>query len=147
MYKMDTRNPLSQISYALALTYTSKIDEACSFFDQMIQDDPEGYLSTLASFYSYALKNDVEQAKNSVSDEFLATSETDEYYSLKLAEGFALIEEKQEALKWLENSVNGGLVCYPFLNEYDPFLENIRGEPRFKKLMERVKHEWENFEV
>jgi hypothetical protein len=26
-------------------------------------------------------------------------------------------------------------------------LENVRGEPRFKKLMERVKHEWENFEV
>ncbi len=26
-------------------------------------------------------------------------------------------------------------------------LENIRGEERFKKLMERVKHEWENFEV
>ncbi len=25
--------------------------------------------------------------------------------------------------------------------------ENIRGEPRFKKLMERVKHEWENFEA
>ena len=33
------------------------------------------------------------------------------------------------------------------LAEKDPFLENIRGEPRFKKLMERVKHEWENFEV
>jgi len=29
----------------------------------------------------------------------------------------------------------------------DFFIENIRGEPRFKKLMERVKHEWENFEV
>ena len=26
-------------------------------------------------------------------------------------------------------------------------IENIRGEPRFKKLMERVKREWENFEV
>jgi hypothetical protein len=26
-------------------------------------------------------------------------------------------------------------------------LANIRGEPRFKKLMERVKYEWEHFEV
>jgi hypothetical protein len=32
------------------------------------------------------------------------------------------------------------------LNEYDPLLENIRGEERFKKLMKRIKHEWENFE-
>jgi hypothetical protein len=27
------------------------------------------------------------------------------------------------------------------------FLANIRGEERFKKLMERVKYEWEHFEV
>ena len=43
--------------------------------------------------------------------------------------------------------VRWGFINYPFLNEYDPFLENIRREERFKKLMKRVKHEWENFEV
>jgi len=31
--------------------------------------------------------------------------------------------------------------------EHDPFLVNIRGEEHFKKLMERVKHEWEHFEA
>ena len=29
----------------------------------------------------------------------------------------------------------------------DPFLASIRNEPRFRKLMERVKYEWEHFEV
>jgi len=29
----------------------------------------------------------------------------------------------------------------------DLHLENIRSEERFKKLMERVKYEWEHFEV
>jgi hypothetical protein len=28
-----------------------------------------------------------------------------------------------------------------------PFLVNIRGEERFKKLMQRVKYEWEHFEA
>jgi len=28
-----------------------------------------------------------------------------------------------------------------------PFLVNIRGKERFKKLMERVKYEWEHFEA
>jgi non-specific serine/threonine protein kinase len=147
MYKMDKRNPLSQFSYAVALAYLYKNDEAYSIFDQMIQDDPESFYASLASFYSFALKSDMERVRSSVSDELKATGETDEYYSLRLAEGFALIDDRQEAIKWLENSVNRGLINYPFLNEYDPFLENIRGEPRFKKLMERVKHEWENFEV
>lgn len=49
--------------------------------------------------------------------------------------------------EWLENAINRGRIDYYFLYEKDPFLENIRSEPRFKKLMERVKHEWENFEV
>jgi hypothetical protein len=36
---------------------------------------------------------------------------------------------------------------FPFLSKHNPLLANIRGEPRFKALMERVKREWENFEV
>jgi hypothetical protein len=55
--------------------------------------------------------------------------------------------EMDKALYWLENTVNCGFINYPFMAEIDPFLENIRGEERFKKLLERVKYEWENFEV
>jgi len=33
------------------------------------------------------------------------------------------------------------------LSQLDPYLANIRGEPRSKKLMERVKKEWEEFET
>jgi hypothetical protein len=41
----------------------------------------------------------------------------------------------------------GVLVTEQLLAELDPFLANIRGEERFKKLMERVKYEWEHFMV
>ncbi len=64
-----------------------------------------------------------------------------------MAECYALLDEKEEALEWLELAVNKGWLNYPFLNEIDPFLQNIRGEERFKKLMETVKYKWENFEV
>jgi hypothetical protein len=36
--------------------------------------------------------------------------------------------------------------CLRF-NKFGRLLENLRSEPRFKKLMERVKYEWEHFEV
>ena len=71
----------------------------------------------------------------------------DEVFSLILAEGYSLIGEKEKALEWLENAVERGFINYHFLNQYDPFLENIRSEARFKELMKRVKYEWENFEV
>jgi hypothetical protein len=57
------------------------------------------------------------------------------------------VNEKEKAYDWLEIGTRLGGMNYPFLNEYDPFLENVRGEPKFKKLLEKVKHEWENFEV
>ncbi|MFC2142164.1 hypothetical protein ACFLR7_04445 [Acidobacteriota bacterium] len=50
-------------------------------------------------------------------------------------------------MDWIEHAVDIGMINLPFMTKYDPLLENIRGERRFKKLMERVKHEWESFEV
>jgi hypothetical protein len=69
------------------------------------------------------------------------------YLAQLMAECDALIGEKDEAITSLECAVNLGAVNYPLYSEIDPLLENIRGEKRFKKLMQRVKQEWENFEV
>ena len=60
---------------------------------------------------------------------------------------YAMLDEKEKTLNWSENAVNLGFINYPYMSQHDPFLENIRGEERFKKLMERVNYEWENFEV
>ena len=60
---------------------------------------------------------------------------------------FALLDERRRAPDWLENTVDRGFINYPFLAEKDPFLANLRGEEQFNKLMERVKKEWEEFEV
>ena len=71
----------------------------------------------------------------------------DEVISIFLAECYALINEKEEAINLIEHGVRWGFINYPLLSEHDPFLENIRHEDRFKKLMEKVKAEWENFEI
>ena len=68
-------------------------------------------------------------------------------YSFYLADFYAMLDEREQALDWLENAVNRGFINYPYLSEYDPFLAKLRGDPRFQKLMVRVKGEWERFEV
>lgn len=55
--------------------------------------------------------------------------------------------EKTAALERLDHAGSRGFLSYPVLSEYAPFFGNIRGERRFKQLMERVKHEWQRFEV
>jgi disulfide oxidoreductase YuzD len=58
----------------------------------------------------------------------------------------SFLGQPNDALDWLENAISRGFTNYPFM-ELDPFLNNIRGEERFAKLMERVKYEWEHFDV
>jgi TolB-like protein len=77
--------------------------------------------------------------------EFLLWARNDFYYSFQIAETLAVMGEKEQALDWLENSVERGNFNYPFLNEYDPFLENLREDARFRKIIKRIKTEWENF--
>jgi tetratricopeptide (TPR) repeat protein len=147
MYKMESQSQFSGLFYAITLAYLNEMPKAFSIFKIITQDDPKDFFALMASFYTFALKKDEQKMRDSIGEKILEYCESDEVYSLWLAEGFSLIDDKKEAMRWLENSVDKGLICYPFLNEYDPFLESIRGEPRFKKLMERVKNEWENFEA
>ena len=79
--------------------------------------------------------------------ELIAQIQRDLQHSYHIGTFYSYLDEKESALNWLENSVERGFINYPLINNQDPFLENIRSEPRFKKLMERVKYEWKNFEI
>ena len=59
----------------------------------------------------------------------------------------ALVNRVDDSIKWMERASERGWINYPLFNRDDPFLGNIREEPRFGAMMEKMKHEWETFEV
>jgi hypothetical protein len=69
----------------------------------------------------------------------------DDIFSWWTADCFALVDEREAALDFVERAVQFGIINYPFLARHEPFLANIRGEPRFAQLMERVRGEWETW--
>jgi serine/threonine protein kinase/tetratricopeptide (TPR) repeat protein len=146
-YLMDQKSPLCGFGYAWALISAQKQNEAFKVIDLMSKDLPHELFTDLGLFYKYALQKDKEKAFQTVTDNLKSYAKRDEIIPIFLAECYALLNEKEEAISWIEHGIRWGFINYPFLNEIDPFLKNIRAEPRFKKLMERVKHEWENFEV
>ncbi|MBW1764787.1 MAG: hypothetical protein JRJ23_08625 [Deltaproteobacteria bacterium] len=147
LYKLYPEQPWSQFYYALILAYHNETDEAISIIDQRSKANPGNVMAKLGQILKYALAGNKERVFQEITPDFKKTVQRNPFNSHPLASFFALIDEKEEALNWLENAVNRGFINYPFLNEYDPFLKNIRGEKRFIKLMERVKHEWDFFEV
>ena len=121
--------------------------EAFRIIEQLISNNPKQIMSSLGQFMKYSWMKEKHKALNTVSEVLEKAVWWDDAWSLIMAEGYAVLEESDKAFHFLDRAIKYGITNIPFLSEYDPFLENIRGEERFKKLMERVKVEWENFEV
>jgi serine/threonine protein kinase len=49
------------------------------------------------------------------------------------------------ALDWLEHWIDRGSINYPKLTNGDPLLANLRGKPRFQRLLDRIRPTWESF--
>ena len=147
MYKMEPENVFYAVVYANFLSRIPRVQDAYRIIDMLVKAAPQTYFAQLGLFRKFALQGKQKEALKTVTPELKNWVRWDEQFSWEMAASYALIGQKQEALDWLENAVNRGFINYPFLNEYDPLLENIRDDDRFMKLMKRVKKEWENFEV
>ena len=59
-----------------------------------------------------------------------------------IAAAYAILQMPDEAIKWLEFTVNDGFPCYPMFDS-DPFLENLRKDGRYIKFMAQQREAWE----
>ena len=129
------------------LAYCNHFKEASVLVRENARLDLDDMFTKLSLLVKYAIEGDRKSIEGIITDDFKKTAERDPQNSYFISGYYALLGMKEEAFEWLENAVDRGFINYPFISKYDPFLKNIRSEPRFKKLMERVKHEWETFEV
>ncbi len=141
-YEAEPGNPAWRLMYFYGLAMAGKEEEAFALLDAPVSEIPNDFFSQVSYFFKYALQNEKTEALRLATEAFKATGSKDSQYSRFLAEGFALLNEKEEALYWLENAVKLGFTNYPFFAKHDPFLENLRGDVRYEKLMARVKTEW-----
>ena len=139
--------PYVNLMHTLALAYNKRNEEAFHLIEDMEKKDPDNAIVKIGCLFKYSLKGDRDGIFKTLTPDLKRTCLRDPTFCHHLAGIFSLLNEKDEAIKWIENALNAGFLNYPLLSELDPFLDNIRGEERFKKLMERVKYEWENFEV
>ena len=146
-YSLYSEASMWQLWKALALLYNGKTAETVDFISSAVKEPGEDSLSGFLIFLKYALKGETDKMKLALTDELTKLLRADCQYSWHMASIYSYINDRDKSLEWLENAVNRGFINYRMLNDYDPLLENVRGEERFKKLMERTRFAWENFEV
>lgn len=145
--QLQPEHPYTEFMLATTLSYLKRYEEAITLINKSAGTSPDNGFTKLGILLKFALQGKKSEMLHSISQEFEIWAKRDPWGSWWMAERYSLLDMKEKALDWLENSVDRGYINYPHLNEHFPLLENIRGEERFKKLMKRVKHEWENFEV
>ena len=136
-----------KFAVAISQAWQGRYDEVFRLADESISRWPEDNVALWTLAFKYALQGEKKKALDTFTEkarEFFWNDPEVPWFGASL---FALVDEKEEALRWLEHSVDRGWINYPVFAERNPFFANIRGEDRFKKLMERVKYEWEHFEA
>jgi serine/threonine protein kinase/tetratricopeptide (TPR) repeat protein len=146
-YEMAPQAPMLRFWYALSLAYAKRFRESLAILD--IASDPsspERAFAPLIEIMKATLRGEGDKIPSLLTLDVQETFRRDPQLSYHLASFYSFLNQSAPTLDWLENAINRGICPYPLL-QVDPFLANIRGDERFKKLMERVKHNWEHFEV
>ena len=129
------------------LAANDRTKEAIEIIDRISGNGHHDLVALLCTFWRFALQGEKDKALQALTKPEREILWNDPEGPWLMADYFALLNEKTEALSWLERAVARGWANYPLFSKIDPFLANLRSEERFQKLMERVKREWENFEI
>jgi tetratricopeptide (TPR) repeat protein len=146
-YNLNPESEMNKFWKALILFYNNRAGEAYKFINKYTNEPARDSWTHLSILLKYVIKGKRDKLLLTMSHDFVRIHQLDPQSSYLVSALYSFLGEKEESLKWLEISVGGGFINYPFINEFDPLLENIRGDERFRKLMQRVKQNWESYEV
>jgi serine/threonine protein kinase len=135
--------PRAYGAYTLALI--GRRDEAIGLFGEVAAALGHSPYGSLSAFYARALQGDAAGARH-VTPLLEQSARWVEYMALFLAECYALIGRRDDALRWLQRAMQQGFINHPFLAR-DPFLESLRGDAEYEALMQQVQRRWQAFDA
>ena len=132
---------------AWALFNLGRIEEASAKLDQLIRDFPDkgGTFAGMKALIA-AQRGDNEEAEKFIQAAIEKAKGYGHFHhtAYTIACAYSLMNRPAEATEWLRQAAETGYPCYPaFLIERS--LDNIRTDPRFEDLMERIRPQWEHF--
>ncbi len=135
--KAEPNHPLIKIFRSAALHYGGKTDEAINLIEAVLNEHPdmEGFNMLYAIYLASKGKNS--EAHALLTERMFELAKADHDISYWMASVYALLDEKDNAFKWLERSIQLGNENGKWF-ERDHSLASIRDDERFPKLMDTL---------
>jgi tetratricopeptide (TPR) repeat protein len=133
---------------ALALAHTGRLDEARDIFASVAATDAVP-VADLSALYCRAADGD----RNAVATQMyesavmVEVAKTDETFPIFIANCLAMVGDEDGALEWLGRAIDWGFYNYRYLEEYNPFLEPLHGNPRFTQLIDMARQKQQAFDA
>jgi TolB-like protein len=147
MYERELEHLGGLVSYAILLAYRGDFPSALAVLKDATEAESSNALQKLARILKHALEGDKQGVDGEITPDLEKTAMRDPWWCHWIAAPYAQLGAISEAIRWAEQAVSVGLINYPMLSEHDPFLNKIRGEPRYEALLEKARHQWEGFEA
>jgi serine/threonine protein kinase/tetratricopeptide (TPR) repeat protein len=144
---IDPTNPSHRMVHALMLAANGHREAAATLLDGVSHDASDMTWTRMAPAMAHALRGERDAVLRVMTPALRAAAWRDDIFSWWAADCLALVGEREAALEFVERVVSFGWINYPFLAQHEAFLAGARGEPRFARLLERVRRSWESFEA
>jgi serine/threonine protein kinase/Flp pilus assembly protein TadD len=147
MFDLDPVTPVWRANYVMALSYAGQLDEAEALTESVAAQPDSDVGTWWMGLWRAAWRGDRAEVLRLADGPYQQAAAWDAEIPWVLASAHAAIGATDEALHWLDRAIDQGMINYPFLSEHDRYLDNVRGEVRFRQAMERARREWDRFEV
>jgi tetratricopeptide (TPR) repeat protein len=104
--QMDPESLMAKWYYAQVLAWNKRLDEAYEIMNQLAKSAPMHSLGTSISFLKYALQGNKDEAVRAFPESAQKVAWVDFHLPWLVAECYALIDEREKAIRWLEHAVD-----------------------------------------
>jgi tetratricopeptide (TPR) repeat protein len=145
---LDKNPSLWAFQTATAMFQLGQDEQALALIDKYLKDYPkdEGGVGASVRAMIFARKGKVDEATQEIrrAQEIGRSFGHFHHTAYNIACAYALMNQPDQAVQWLETAADDGFPCYPlFANDVQ--LNNVRKDERFIAFMTKLKHQWERY--
>ncbi len=143
-YLNSSKETLMHISWhGIVFLHLKKYDAAKGYFKKAVSIEPEGIFGIWSNSMLCFITKETEKGLKAL--KALEGSETHDAEQLYLfANVYGLYGEKKDCIRLLDKCIEEGFFNYQVIST-DPFLDPVRDDPDFQKILSKAKSKHENF--